>query len=403
MKISVLCLLILHSTFASGQNNSWYLSGITDTVISITAQNDKIWTATSNAGIQVFDQSTGIITSYNKNNLQVGSNDFRIIKSLNNKIYAGAYFGGLYIFDNAIWSWLDTSNSPLPGMQVADIEYDSINSILWIATNKGLAKVQDDSWQIYDSTNSAIKANDLTCLLIDHNNILWIGSRFSGVTKLSADEFTNYNYDNSGLNSNLIRTIISDDEGILYIADFLGVEKYDPVSDVWLFVYNTLTSQLTHNSVNRMAIDLDGNIWFATHNGITKTNPIGNWDQFYTANSNLPHNTVDGLYIDDSGKVWAGTFGGMVMYTSPDQLETYDDEVSIFPNPCYDLVTISTKNPMYITLYSITGKQLVLEYIMEETYGEFFNTINVTSLSKGIYVLECKNENSAISKIFVKN
>ena len=403
MKTSFFCLLFLLSTFASGQNNSWYLSGITDTVISITGQNDKIWNATSNAGIKVFDQSTGIITTYNKNNLQVGSNDFRIIKSLNNKIYAGAYFGGLYIFDNEIWSWLDTSNSPLPGMQVADIEYDSINSILWLATNKGLAKVQDDSWQIFDSTNSSIKANDLTCLLIDHNNTLWIGSRFSGLTKLTGDEFTNYNYDNSGLNSNLIRTIISDDDGILYIADFLGVEKYDPVSDVWLFVYNTLTSKLTHNSVNRMAIDFDGNIWFATHNGITKTNPTGNWDQFYTANSNLPHNTVDGLYIDDSGKVWAGTFGGLAVYTSTDMLHTFEDVINIFPNPANDVITISTTTPMYITLYSITGQPLTNALFDEDFYGEFYYTLNVASLNNGMYIIECKNESTSISKIFVKN
>ena len=403
MKTIISCLFILYTGFASGQNNTWYFTGITDTVISITSLNNKIWAATQNAGLKIFDQTTGEITTYNKNNLQVGTNDFRMIRSLNNKIYAGAFFGGLYIYENDSWSWIDTSNSPIPGMNVNDVAFDSVNSILWIATNKGLAKVQNDSWQIFDSTNSELGANDLSCLLNDKNNTLWIGSRFSGVSKLIDGVFTNYNYDNSGLNSNLIRTMISDDEGILYIADFLGVEKYDPVSDVWLFVYNTLTSQLTHNSVNRMAIDAEGNIWFATHNGITKTNATGSWDQFYSTNSNLPHSTTDGLYIDDAGKVWAGTFGGMAIYTSSNQIGSFDDVVNIFPNPCRDLVTISTINPMYISLYSLTGKQLVLEYIMEEAYGEFFNTFNVTSLSKGIYVVECKNENSAISKIFVKN
>ncbi len=403
MKSTLFCLLVLLISSACGQNNIWHLTGITDSVLSITSQNNKIWAATQNEGIKVFDQTTGEITNYTKNNLQVGSNDFRSIRSLNNKIYAGAYYGGLYIFENDTWSLLDTSNSQLPGMNVNDVAFDSINSILWIATNKGLAKVENDSWQIFDSTNSDLNANDLTCLLLDKNNILWIGSRFSGVSKLIDGDFTNYNYDNSGLNSNLIRTIISDEAGILYIADFLGVEKYDPVSDIWLFVYNTLTSQLTHNSVNRMAIDADGNIWFATHDGITKTNATGDWDQFYTANSNLPHNTTDGLYIDDSEKVWAGTFGGMVMYASPEQLKSYDDAVNVFPNPCYDQLTISSRTPMFITLYSITGQPLTTKYNTENTYGEYFHSINVDILGKGIYIVECKNENATITKVFVKN
>ena len=403
MKTIIILILSYITVPVLAQDNNWLVTGISDSVISITSQNNKIWAATQNAGIKVFDQTNGEISTYNKNNMQVGSNDFRIIRSLNHKIYAGAYFGGLYIFENGIWSWLDTSNSPLPGVQVTDIAFDSINAILWIATNKGLAKIQDEEWQIFDSLNSDIKANDLTCLFNDKNNTLWIGSKYSGVTKLEDAIFTNYNYDNSGLNSNLIRTIISDDTGILYIADFLGVEKYDPVSDVWLFVYNTNTSQLTHNSVNRMAIDEDGNIWFATHDGITKTNPTGDWNQFYSSNSNLPHNTADGLCIDDEGKVWAGTFGGLAVYTSPQKLESYADALRIFPNPCNDIITISTKNPMHITLYSIAGQPLSQEYIMLDTYGEFFSTLNVEMLSNGIYVVECKNENATISKFFVKN
>ena len=407
MKTSFFCILVLLFRFASGQNNSWFLTGITDTVISITSKDDKIWVATQNAGIKVFDQTTGEITSYNKNNLQVGSNDFRIIRTFNNTIYAGAYYGGLYIFENNIWSWLDTSNSPLPGNQVNDIAYDSINAILWIATNKGLTKVQNDSWQIFDSTNSELGANDITCLLNDKNNTLWIGSRFSGVTKLTDGIFTNYNYDNSGLNSNLIRTIISDEEGILYIADFLGVEKYDPVSDVWLFVYNTVTSELTHNSVNRMAIDPDGNIWFATHDGITKTNPSGDWEQFYTSNSNLPHSTADGLFIDEAGNVWAGTFGGMaVLNVNGFNVPEYDNSIFLFPNPAQNFIAIKLKTGLQqatqITIYDSFGREIIRSIPYDSYFGEVDYNLNISALLKGVYFVKFQYENESIVKPFIK-
>ena len=57
MKTIISCLFILYTGFASGQNNTWYFTGIADSVISISSLNNKIWAATQNAGLKVFDQT----------------------------------------------------------------------------------------------------------------------------------------------------------------------------------------------------------------------------------------------------------------------------------------------------------------------------------------------------------
>ncbi len=408
MRILIIIYLCLLSCAITAQNNVWIRTGITDTVISVTENAGNIWVATQNAGIQVLNPFTGEITDYNTQNLQVGTNDFRIIHAFNNKIYAGSFSGGLYIYDNNIWSWIDTSNSPLPSSNVTDIAYDSLDAILWIATDKGLARVQNNVWQIMDSINSPLRSTYIKCLLLDENNILWIGTKYGGVTKLEADVYTNYHFDNSGLNSNLIRTIISDGKGILYIADYLGVDKFEVETEIWLFVYNTFTSQLTHNSVNRLAIDDEGYIWFVTHNGITKSTDDGAWDQYFTTNSNIPANTADGLWIDENRNVWAGTYGGLAIlnssgFTFPQQ----KGQLLIYPNPARNTIhlnlNVTPDLAIEITIYDVFGQMILMKTPDVYYFGETDYALDISKLNKGMYFVQAKTNAEVLSGSFIIN
>ena len=76
-----------------------------------------------------------------------------------------------------------------------------------------------------------------------------------------------------------------------------------------------------------------------------------------------------------------------------------NDLVSIIvhPNPTSDYLFISSENSMIdsITIYSLTGKK-----VLEDSKG--VNSIDVSSLSKGMYFIEVYSDTGKTIKKFIK-
>ncbi len=402
MQLILLAGLILFSTLVRAQQSDWIITGITDSAVSVTGHDAMIWTATLNEGVKSFNKGTGEIEIYNTKNGMFPTNRFRAIKYFNGKVYAGSIYSGYFVFENNNWTQFDTINSELPANNVTDFEYQVDENILWNATDKGLIKKVNDDWQLFDTSNSDIAGNILTCLYLDHDQTLWIGTLNAGMSKYADGVFTTYNYDNAGLNDNWIRTIYSDTSGIMYIADYFGVDKYDPVTDVWLYVFNTSTSGLTSNQINKMAFDADHNLWFVSHTGVTKWDMDLSWEQFYSTNSELPHNTTDGLFVDDENIVWIASFGGLAGYNNDAiQLPVYENELNIYPNPFSNILQINMKTGDEISVYTITG-ELIYSRQLPKINGEFNLEIDLTAYPNGMYVIKLRNGQTFITTIALK-
>ena len=69
--------------------------------------------------------------------------------------------------------------------------------------------------------------------------------------------------------------------------------------------------------------------------------------------------------------------------------------LNIFPNPVKDVLNFSDKDVKTATVYSLLGQK-----VLENTIT---NQLNVASLTKGIYLMQIKNESGVISKKFIKN
>jgi ligand-binding sensor domain-containing protein len=108
---------------------------------------------------------------------------------------------------------------------------------------------------------------------------------------------------------------------------------YDDISRrVWVCTYtggvsfleqaSPLINQITHqinnpnslcnNNVNKILEDSQGNIWFATNNGISRWNvSSGKWNAFY-------HNEMEQAKVflaiceDNNGRIWAGSYSSGV-------------------------------------------------------------------------------------------
>ncbi len=384
------------------QSSGWVTTGIRDSVIGVTAAGDNIITATQNNGIRIFNKVSGAITTYNMQNSILKTNDFRSVSFIDGKIYAGAFNDGMYILENNNWIHYDTLNSALPGNSVTDFAYDAINARVLIATDKGLVSLQDDNWTIMDSINSPLPGNKITCLYLDDANRLWIGTRYAGMAKLEAGNWEIFNYNNSGINDNYIRTITADDNGYLYVADYFGVDKYEIATDTWVFVFNTFTSPITSDRVNKMGFDAHGNFWLATHYGVTLADSSNTWTQFYAENSGLPHNTCDGLSLDDEGIVWVGTYGGLAGFMQEDEQGNFAENIRIFPNPCTDHIIISGYTVSSFRIFTSTGVSLIPMLTAIDAYGESQTKIDVSRLQKGTYFILIDNGSGISACPFVK-
>lgn len=109
-------------------------------------------------------------------------------------------------------------------------------------------------------------------------------------------------------------------------------------------------------------------------------------------------------YINDC---YAHYYGGVANWTqgacqTASINSTDNGKLSVFPNPTQSQLNISFTSDFdvsQINVYDLTGK-IIMSF--RKNYGEL-TSINTSSLSSGIYILECKNEHgAALRKQFIK-
>ena len=70
---------------------------------------------------------------------------------------------------------VSTPNSQLPSNRIQALAVDQ-NDVLWLGTDQGLVKKDDDDWTVYDQSNSNISSNDILEIAIDANDKVWIAT-----------------------------------------------------------------------------------------------------------------------------------------------------------------------------------------------------------------------------------
>ena len=73
------------------------------------------------------------------------------------------------------------------------------------------------------------------------------------------------------------------------------------------------------------------------------------------------------------------------------------DDIQVYPNPAHDRLFIQTDKALEVTLFSITGKQVLHEQILDPANG-----INISQLPGGIYFLRLRAGNEEVTMKVVK-
>jgi len=158
---------------------------------------------------------------------------------------------------------------------------------VWVGTWDGLVHMSaDEQWTVFDSdkTNSSLpQGRGISSLFTDANDGLWVG--------------------------------FASGSGVASSEERLGGLVYRDANGDWTRIYiNDSTSILRFDQVSSIIADGSGGIWVGlrlpgrmvapTDGGLAHRNAIGEWTVFNSVNSELPHDSVWSIASDGHGGLW---------------------------------------------------------------------------------------------------
>jgi len=280
-------------------------------------------------------------------------------------IYAGSFREGLIRLDSSGMTLFNTLNSSLQRAvgdetrtRVGGLVFDR-DQQLWMSNHRAPRPIsvlkKDGSWQSFDQTCGLTEIHQAA---IDLAGNKWFVSSNSssgllvfheGKMDVAGDERCRViTQVNSRLPTNIANCVTVDLEGDVWVGTAQGIvifECGDPftasecMGTRRIVERNGFLAELfSTEDIISIAVDGADRKWVGTRNGVYLVSPTGEEEihHFTVDNSPLPDNTVGAIGIDhDSGEVYFGTQRGIVSYRSDATMGTrfQTREVQVFPNP----------------------------------------------------------------------
>ncbi|MBI9050579.1 MAG: hypothetical protein JEZ00_14255 [Anaerolineaceae bacterium] len=211
---------------------------------------------------------------------------------------------------------------------------------IWIGTNGfGLDKFnpRKGTFEHYQQTKSDqyIRGRYILALYTSPDETLWAGTE-DGLSRYDAklNRFIDINAVNQHSDSGII-SIFQDKAGMLWLGTHEeGPAMYNPQTDMFTFLNPLLPNSInTIQSVKSIIQEKNGDIWFATSQGVLIFNPQTEQFSDFPGSAEIREYLVEHkpkcLLQDQSGMIWIGTVnGGLILYNALDQ-----SEFTIIPNP----------------------------------------------------------------------
>ncbi|MFZ0452315.1 MAG: hypothetical protein WCE54_21515 [Ignavibacteriaceae bacterium] len=253
------------------------------------------------------------------------------IKKFGDELWVATYGNGIFKYSLKDDKWTNFSTKS------GNLDFDFFYTIevnkdyVWAGSSEGLFiyNKKSNNWRKRRFAQGGQWGNWIRSLLYDKSeNILWIG-RFIDLTKLDVkrNRYTDYDISiNKDPKSNNIKTIALDGDSLIWFGTESGVHIFDKKKDpadksAWRYINNRVDAGFNGDgdAVSVSDILFEGeNVWFATDEFVTRTEPEFNiggvyrynrkfrWDRISTTNG-LPAN---GVYcLERTGnQIWASLY-----------------------------------------------------------------------------------------------
>lgn len=246
---------------------------------------------------------------------------------------------GIARFDGVQFKVFDKNNTPiLNSNTICSMIKDHIGN-LWVGTQGGLIKIKDNQFTAYNK-EQGLPAGTPESLYEDHNGAIWFKIRELGLVRFKDGKVDIFPLKDANLN--FYSKIICEDQngnllvgtvnGLLQLKDnqFINYSPLLPNNEVlainrdnantlWIAIKDkgiyrlkdnniklyAAQEGLTHNYVQALHTDRDGNLWIGTNEGLMRF--VNERFNLYTVDEGLSDNSIIAFYEDYEGNLWVGT------------------------------------------------------------------------------------------------
>ncbi|MCH9661207.1 MAG: T9SS type A sorting domain-containing protein [Bacteroidetes bacterium] len=186
------------------------------------------------------------------------------------------------------------------------------------------------------------------------------------------------------------RVYVTEDGGVTWNSMSLNLPPFNALAVVW-----------DNNGEDGLYVGMDYGLYYID-------NTFSEWQPYF---NNLPNVIVNELEINFAeGKIYAGTYG-RGLWVSPTQDGTIvlgnentlltEEKVSLFPNPAANELTIQLTEAMEtdIRIFDVSGK-LVIYQADVAINGR--HTLNISSLTKGVYFVRLNSDFGTVTQKIIK-
>ena len=256
-------------------------------------KTNYLYIGTYGSGMDRYDPKTRIFKHYTKGDAASHLNNdavYAIYEDSKGNIWMGTNGGGVNVLNDStgiITKYVsDPDNQNTPTGNFIRCFYEDKKGRIWVGSSTGLS-AYDPAKKIfsrYDFSNTLFESDMIISLYEDKHGNIWVGTLAGGLNLLDPDtkKLTLYTVEN-GLPDNTINSIIEDDNGYLWLSTNNGISRFDPAK-------KTFKNSSLYNGIQSFEFSMGaglktskGEILFGGVNGFNSFNPNN-----LVENSNIP-------------------------------------------------------------------------------------------------------------------
>lgn len=231
------------------------------------------------------------------------------------KYYIASYDAGLRVLDPKTLQVSTVTSAPLLASTTVSSFATSKDGQLWIGSSEGIYVVDPSGRAVahYTENNSRLCRGSVTGIYFDSRGNGWIGSEGLSLYVAATRTFENANFPNGFFNGQNNLSVYRGHDGLLLFSRQHRVFY----SDINMKRFGEIKKPtVLLGSINYAFLDdLKGHYWFATDNGLFRTDyQMSAYQHFgYGEGLRCQFVNVGGVKTDTKGNVWVGTSNGLMM------------------------------------------------------------------------------------------